>query len=174
MDKLKNFIDNNREAFENELLPEGHFERFKQKLPVKKNHRPLFINIGTVAVAASIILLLFFRLPLNTVTDEQDTTAYTCETKQEIEELRLYYNMQINEVIAQMETLYKNDRNPGAEELLKETKKVLTDNYMFEENILPTLPCSNNGLYAMTQHYNNSLESLSFMLELMEHVTDHN
>ena len=25
MDKLKNFIDTNREAFEDDLLPEGHF-----------------------------------------------------------------------------------------------------------------------------------------------------
>lgn len=34
MDKLKNFIDTNREAFEDDLLPEGHFERFEQKLAV--------------------------------------------------------------------------------------------------------------------------------------------
>ena len=34
MDKLKNFIDANRDAFkEDEMLPEGHFERFEQKLP---------------------------------------------------------------------------------------------------------------------------------------------
>lgn len=34
MDKLKNFIDANRNAFEeDEILPEGHFERFEQKLP---------------------------------------------------------------------------------------------------------------------------------------------
>ena len=32
MDKLKNFIDANRDAFEeDEMLPEGHFERFEQK-----------------------------------------------------------------------------------------------------------------------------------------------
>ena len=35
MDKLKNFIDTNREAFEDDLLPEGHFERFV-------NHRCLY------------------------------------------------------------------------------------------------------------------------------------
>lgn len=33
MDKLKNFIDTNKEAFEDDLLPEGHFERFEKKLP---------------------------------------------------------------------------------------------------------------------------------------------
>ena len=30
MDKLKNFIDTNRAAFEDDLLPEGQFERFEQ------------------------------------------------------------------------------------------------------------------------------------------------
>lgn len=45
-------------------------------------------------------------------------------------------------------------------------------NYMFEETILPTLPCSNDGLFAMTQHYSNSLEGLTLMLKQMEQVTD--
>ena len=100
------------------------------------------------------------------------TTAQTCETQEEIEELRLYYNMQMNDVLAQMKKLYKQDRTPGAEELLQESKRILTDNYMFEETILPTLPCSNDGLFAMTQHYSNSLEGLTLMLKQMEQVTD--
>ena len=68
--------------------------------------------------------------------------------KEEIEELRLYYNMQMSDIISQMQAMYKLQQTPGAEELLKETKRVLTDNYMFEETVLPTLPCSNAGLYA--------------------------
>ena len=74
----------------------------------------------------------------------------------------------MNEIISQMQAMYKQQRIPGSEELLKETKRVLTDNYMFEETVLPTLPCSNDGLYAMNQHYSTSLESLNIMLEQME------
>ena len=80
--------------------------------------------------------------------------------------------MQLNDVLTQMKKLYKQDRTPGAEELLQESKRILTDNYMFEETILPTLPCSNDGLFAMTQHYSNSLEGLTLMLKQMEQVTD--
>lgn len=43
MDKLKNFIDTNREAFEDDLLPEGHFERFEQKLAVPRKSRARYI-----------------------------------------------------------------------------------------------------------------------------------
>ena len=47
MDKLKNFIDANRDAFkEDEMLPEGHFERFEQKLPKpRKNRAALYLSL---------------------------------------------------------------------------------------------------------------------------------
>ena len=174
MDKLKNFIDNNRDAFNDESLPEGHFERFEQKLPRPRTNRAILYSLSAFAVAASIALLFLFHMPGGTSipTTPHKTTAQACETKEEIEELRLYYNMQMHDVLSQMEALYKQDRTPGAAELLRETKRVLTDNYMFEETILPTLPCSNDGLFAMNQHYSNSLESLSFMLRQMEQVAN--
>ena len=131
MDKLKNFIDANRDAFEeDEMLPEGHFERFEQKLPKPRKNRAALYNLSAFAIAASIALLLLFRLPGGTGLPEPP------------------------------------------EELLQESKRILTDNYMFEETILPTLPCSNDGLFAMTQHYSNSLEGLTLMLKQMEQVTD--
>ena len=104
------------------------------------------------------------------------TGQHACEVKEEIEELRLYYNMQMSDIISQMQAMYKLQRIPGAEDLLKETKRVLTDNYMFEETVLPILPCSNAGLYAMNLHYSTSLESLNIMLKQMENMktTDNN
>ena len=105
MDKLKNFIDANRDAFEEgEILPEGHFERFEQKLPKSRKNRAALYSLSAFAIAASIALLLLFRLPGGTGLPEpaQKTTAQTCETQEEIEELRLYYNMQMNDVLAQM------------------------------------------------------------------------
>lgn len=174
MDKLKNFIDNNREAFEDESLPTGHFERLEQKLAKPRRNRTLVYSLSAFAVAASVALLFLFQLPGGThiPTPPRQAAAQGCETKEEIEELRLFYNMQMHDVLSQMETLYKQHRTPGTADLLRETKRVLTDNYMFEETVLPTLPCSNDGLFAMNQHYSNSLESLSFMLKQMERAND--
>ena len=54
MDKLKNFIDANRDAFEeDEMLPEGHFERFEQKLPKPRKNRAALYNLSAFAIAAS-------------------------------------------------------------------------------------------------------------------------
>ncbi|MCD7849017.1 MAG: hypothetical protein LUH63_04340 [Parabacteroides sp.] len=164
MDKLKNFIDTNREAFDDDLLAEGHFERFKQKLAAPRKSRATLYSLCAFAAAACIALLFLFRMPGGTPLPQ----PHKCQMKEEIEELRLYYNMQMNSIISQMQEMYKQQRIPGSEELLKETKRVLTDNYMFEETVLPTLPCSNDGLYAMNQHYSTSLESLNIMLKQME------
>lgn len=174
MDRLKNFIDTNREAFEDDLLPEGHFGRFELKLAAPRKSRAALYSLCAFAAAACIALLLLFKLPGGTPLHTQPGQAATCEVKEEIEELRLYYNMQMSDIISQMQAMYKQQRIPGTEELLEETKRVLTDNYMFEETILPTLPCSNAGLYAMNMHYSTSLESLNIMLEQMEKMKDFN
>ena len=171
MDKLKNFINTHREEFDKDELPEGHLERFEQRLPTVHRKHMLLHRLCAVAVAASLALFVFFQFFSEPETDSQ---MYVCETRDEMEDLKMYYNMQINDVITRMEDLYEKDQTPGAEELLDETKKVLTDNYMFEETVLPKLPCSNDALFAITLHYNSSLKSLSFMLKQMEHITEKN
>lgn len=215
MDKLKDFIDIHKEAFEEENLPAGHFERFEQKLAAsdltqaEENERPVELSTdspgeattggaenepqplrrtlprknlrlyslwGSFAAVAVVALLFLLRIPGGTplpspAPSPETPTASTCQAREEIDELRLYYTMQINETMARIKTLYKHDKSPGAAELMAATQKVLTDNYMFEETVLPTLPCSNDALFAVTQHYTNSLESLSIMLKQMERVT---
>ncbi|MCD8137237.1 MAG: hypothetical protein LUH01_15315 [Parabacteroides gordonii] len=176
MDKLKNFIDTNKEAFEDDLLPEGHFERFEKKLPPARRNRFGLYSLCAFAAAASIALLFLFRLPGGTPAplNQQTTVQKTCQAKTEIDELRVYYNMQMDDILAKMETLYKQEQAPGAAGLLQESRKILKDNHMFEETILPTLPCSNDALFAMNQHYSTSIETLNFMLEQMERVTTDN
>lgn len=173
MDKLKDFIDKNRDAFDNDMLPEGHLERFIPKLPHSKRSKQirLYSLVGAIAAAVA-MLVLVLDIPTDSGWNNPAEIAVSETDDHELKELRLYYNMQMNSVLSQMETLYKTNNTPGTAELIKETKRVLADNYMFEETVLPTLPSSNIGLYAMTQHYNTSLESLSFMLRQMQNVTN--
>ena len=170
MDKLKNFIDMNREAFEDDLLPEGHLGRFEQKLAAPRKSRVTLHIFCAFAAAACIALLLLFKLPGGTPLHTQPGQAHTCEMKEEIEELRLYYNIQMNNIISQMQIIYKQRQTPGTEKLLEETERVLTDNCKFEETVLPTLPCSNTVLYALNLHSSVSLESLNIMLRQMENM----
>ncbi|MDH6307019.1 hypothetical protein M2459_003708 [Parabacteroides sp. PF5-5] len=175
MDKLKHFIDNNKEAFDDEFLPEGHFERFEKKLPSPPHKRQgKLFSLLSFAAAAAVTLFVFLKIQ-GDLKDApiQQSTVYTCETQTEIEELRVYYNMQMNEVSAQIRALYKSEQVPGGLELLEETKRVLKSSEEFEVKVLPTLPCSDDGLFAMNQHYKNSLGSLQIMLKQMEIATEY-
>lgn len=168
MDKLKQFIDDHRDEFDEIDLPTGHLERFEKKLSSRKKRHTLWYTIYGVAAAACIALLIFFKPSTDLFIENDDPAANVCE----IEELQLYYTMQMNDVLAQIEAAYEKDVSPGTTQLMQAIKGVLSDSDQFEEKVLPTLPCSEEGIYAMNQHYKNSLISLQIMLEQMENVTE--
>lgn len=168
MDKLKQFIDDHRDEFDDIELPKGHLERFEKKLPSHAKRRTLWFSIYGAAAAACIALLIFFKPSTDLYIDDDDPTANVCE----IEELQLYYTMQINEVLARIEAVDEKETSPKSAQLVKASKQVLSDNGRFEEEVLPSLPCSEEGIYAMNQHYRNSLRSLQIMLDQMEDKTN--
>ncbi|MDR1557907.1 MAG: hypothetical protein LBS88_12905 [Tannerellaceae bacterium] len=172
MDKLKDFIGKNREAFDEDLLPEGHFGRFRKKLERKKKIRRL--SLWSISIAAGIGLCFFLKIQSERKDTHQQPALFTCEAEEEIEELRLYYKMQMYEVEAQIKDLCAGRETPGSIELMKETEQVIQTTYDFEAMILPSLPCSDAGVFAMNQHYSNSLRSLNFMLTQMEHIVNIN
>ncbi len=172
MDKLKSYINTHRDAFEDDLLPEGHFERFEQKLPAGRRRPISFYTLVAMAAAASIALLLLWQLPITTVvpTEETPVQAETDSELQEMDELQFYYQMQVNDIMARMEKLYKQEQTTGTTGLMEASKQILADNLQFEEHILPTLSPSDDALFAITQHYSVSVNSLNLVLQQMEQV----
>ncbi|MDR1344738.1 MAG: hypothetical protein LBJ39_05225 [Tannerellaceae bacterium] len=171
MDKLKDFIDNNKNDFDNDLLPEGHLERFEKKLGDRK--RIPVRGLIAVTIAAAVLLTLFLRIQHEARYEVHDRMPFTfaCESEEEIEELRLYYRMQIYGVEAQIKELYaQGEEAPGSFELMEETQRVIQTTYDFEENIFPSLPCSEAGVFVMTQQYGNSIGSLNIMLKQMKRI----
>ncbi len=166
MDKLKDFIQDNIEAFEDDILPEGHFERFEQKLPREQKRRFSLFRLSALAAAASIALFILLSMPK----DEQDDhmMAFSQE-REEMDELQVYYRMQMEDILMQMETLSKQ-QSEGTADLLQASKQILHDNSIFEKTILPTLPCSGKGVLAMNQHYSASVKGLNIMLCQMKQV----
>ncbi|MDR2811428.1 MAG: hypothetical protein LBB84_12905 [Tannerellaceae bacterium] len=173
MDKLKNFVETNREDFEDDFLPEGHIARFEKKLEKKKYRRTRAVTALTMT-AAAVALFLFL---LKTQGDTRNILPgqplpFVCESEGEIEELRMYYNMRMYDVETQVEDLYAQGENSGSLELMEEVERVMQTTYNFETDILPTLPCSETALFVLNQHYGNSLESLNFMLRQMQQIVN--
>ncbi|MDL2221340.1 hypothetical protein LJC35_02155 [Parabacteroides sp. OttesenSCG-928-N08] len=174
-DKLKQFVAQHRDEFEDELLPEGHTLRFEEKL--NRQRRPSQakrFSLVALALAAAVALLLLFRLPFGMVGggNEEDADSAVCELQQEVEGIQRYYQMQMNNILMQMEDLYAVNREPGLETLLRESKRVQQQSERFEEKILPALPCDEKAILVLKQHYGNSVESMQLMLQQMEQVAD--
>ena len=184
MDKLKDFIDTNRTAFDEAYpLPKGHEARFMDRLEEEKpmvtlRKRPLskgLYLLYAITMAASVALLLLLRFSTSHPTEATD--PYLAEVQQiqtEMEELQTYYHMQMRTVREQMKQLTEQQPSPGVLAIWQESELILADNYSFEQNELPLLPTENEALYTLTQHYGNSLETLQFMLAKMEQMSETN
>ena len=172
MDHLKQFITENREAFDEESLPDGHEMRFVQKINTNRSSKKRRLGMYTLLIAASVLLLMLIRFSFTVIPEEGSpavSSSQVCAMRHEIDGLQLYYTMQVNDVVLQMAAFAKCDL-PGARDLLNEMDLVLYDNAQFEKQVLPALPCSNTAIYAMSQHYNASLEALQLMLAQLEQM----
>ncbi len=170
MDKLKDFIQDNIEAFDEDFLPEGHFERFEKKLPREQKRRFSLFRLSALAAAASLALFFLIGTPKG---KQDDFLASLAQEKEEMDGLQMYYRMQMDEILLQMEELGKRQA-AGSADLLQESRQIMQDCRTFEETVLPTLPCSGEGVLAMSQHYNASVEGLNIMLRRMKQVANEN
>lgn len=174
MDKFKNFIDNNREAFEQENPPEGHELRFQEKLKKRKrsNIRSLMAIGGTIA--AAIFLLLMLLHPSSEIFDTEDANNgwELCENSDEMNEMKYYYNTRMNNLIQNMQAVYDQSSVPGLKELIEQSEVIISNTHTFEENVLPELPCSDRSLYILKTHYDSSLNSLLYLEEQMNEITN--
>ncbi|MDD2437614.1 MAG: hypothetical protein PHG27_05870 [Massilibacteroides sp.] len=167
MDKLKDFIENNKQAFDEVELPVGHAERFREKLNTQRRTRVKRNVYLWIAVAACLGVLLTIRIQF-----QKNNAADSCELTQEIQDVRMYYNMQITAVVSEMEELYKQKQSSAGLGLLKESQVVLASTRDFENRIFPSLPCSEEALFAMSQHYDASITGMNILLKQMQNVTN--
>ncbi len=167
MDKLKGYIDKNKQEFDDIELPVGHAERFQENLKRRRKQTVRRRLAWGVAVAACLGILFAVQTLYN-----KESTEKLCELSTEIMEVRTYYNMQISATIAQMEELYKEHQTPGRLELLRQTQAVIAENQNFENKILPVFPCSEEALFAMNQHYDASLSGMNILLRQMQKAVE--
>lgn len=173
MEKLRQFIENHRDEFDDEPLLEGHWERFEQKLaavePQQPTKRVWLWAVAGLAAAAAVALLLWLQ-PTRIVTDPSDGMVQEdwLAMQQEFLETQGYYQMRMNDLTDRLDQLCKQKRTEEAEQLLQAAWQVRSDVKEFEHEVVPTLPCDEDGLYALAQTYSLGIGSLTFLLDRME------
>ncbi|MDD6210621.1 MAG: hypothetical protein PUB21_08465 [Bacteroidales bacterium] len=163
MDKLKQFIADHCTAFDTDDLPSGHQLRFKEKLPAKRiifQSRYLYF----LSVAA-VVLFACFILPYTLNNKPQTIHSINCQTSEDMQYLSMYYNWQLYDISNQLKLKLSKQNSPGGQYLLQESTRILTSGEYFEDTVVPSLPCTQQSLFAITKFYNANLESLNFMLQ---------
>ena len=182
MDKLEDFIGQNRELFDQTELPSGHKARFLEKLATAdlsaENSSPAansslagksarFGKAAAWLVAASVAAALAFTFFTSFPTEER---GESCELNPQIAELRLYYNMQMEDLMMQMKSEMEKRDNPAFAVLITEGKKIQSACEEFDKTIALELPCSDKGIYAFNQQYASSLEGMQILYKQMQYI----
>lgn len=167
MDQLKRFIERNRAAFDAGELPPGHLERFSSKLgrqprPALRRHLLRYGIVGACA-AAALLLCLTGR----NIYDFASTPV--CPATSELREIQIYYHMQLNEILEQIEALPgTGDKLIEKRQILQEAARILSRQRDFENKVIPELPCTDNAVFVLDQYYSTTVRSFRFMLSRLE------
>lgn len=167
MDQLRQFISHNREAFETGELPAGHLIRFNRKLDRKqtqKNRNRWFLYSLITGCAAIGFLVFLIRSQTN-----HTGSAENCTTVAELREVQLYYHIQLNQVLKQIqETAEIGGNTLEKRQILQEAARIFSQQQDFEEKIIPQLPCDENTVFVIDQYYSTTLRTFRFMLSRLE------
>ena len=173
MDKLKKYIDENMEDFNDFELPEGHLERFDAKLKKTSSKRiSLYWISGAVAAVAMMILIIS---GLKEQPDDQSSVVAETESKcseiqEEINQLTFYYNMKVCDLLSKIEDVCVKSNSNEAKEILESSKTVHNDVMDFENNIVPDLPCSDLSFEIITRQYDANIASLQLILDQAQRI----
>ena len=173
MEKLRQFIENHRDEFDDEPLLDGHWERIEQKLAAVEPQQPkkmfwLWPAAGLVAAAAIVLLLWLQPVPVEPDSSHEVEQQELTAMELEFQEAQGYYQMRMNDLTDRLDQLCKQKRTEEAEQLLQAAWQVRSDVKEFEHEVVPTLPCDEDGLYALAQTYSLGIGSLTFLLDRME------
>lgn len=177
MDRLKDFIEQHRDEFEQEPMPEGHWERFACKLDAQQafhkkenpHRRRLYLYLS--AAAAACIALLLCLSPDIRQNEPADPLALQAKAVHcEFGEVQFYYRMQMEAIVSEMEEINNRENSEASLHLLSESRKILQNNDCFAEKIAPSLPVSTEGLNTANLYYQCNLNSLKQMLQSLKQL----
>lgn len=171
MDRLKDYIQQNREAFDEIPLPEGHLERFAARLEKEETKKTVPLWHKLVPLAAAVALFFCLSIPF-WMHQPVSPDAYVCELHSEMGELHTYYRMQLEDHLMELETASKENPSEAVTHLLEAALQIEASCQQFDNQVLPTLPCSDEGIFAINQQYQNSLNSMQILCQQLNRVKE--
>ncbi|MDR2027698.1 MAG: hypothetical protein LBQ01_09105 [Prevotellaceae bacterium] len=162
MSELKKYLKENRNIFDDQTPPDGHFERFESRLDrlaEKKKSRQTSKTrlVATVAIAASILFAVvagIWSLKPAEKNPEQISSEFA--------ETETFYRTQMNEQIAAIQCKLDKADEETRNQLEKDLQILTEDNNIFVEEI-KEYTNEEMAIYYLVKHYSANLQSLQFI-----------
>jgi hypothetical protein len=171
MDKLEKYINDNRDAFDDEPL-EGHFQRFDEKLKQlnQTQKRPvpsfLFLKIASVLVIVLLSANLIFSLLRKTPEKEMESLA-----SKEMNDAVHFYSVKISSGMNQLNNLA--GQGIGSEKEVSQLKKEMEEmDLLFQslQNEYSANPNDERIINAMIEHYQTKLNIINRIKSDLENI----
>ncbi|MFV0376993.1 MAG: hypothetical protein ACK5JD_06775 [Mangrovibacterium sp.] len=174
-DLLEKMICENKNAFE-EDAPEGHFERFEQRLkkqqqPPAGNHKKKYLQI---AAAAAFVLLLGnqLRMYLQQAVVQPETYGFSLSSiSPEYGEVEYYYTSTWDKSMSHWQKLVANGLiSTEEQQLLKDEMNEFDQTYQKLQQELKSKPDDERIINAMLELYQTRLAIINLIIEKLENL----
>lgn len=147
MSNIEDTINNNPGAFSNEEPPQGHLNRFEQRLtPENKILWPVLKAAAGILLIVSLSMAFYYRQVADNVSLRN--------ISMELAETESFYESVFNKKLEQAETML----NPEQFKTVKKELKVMDQNYLHLKNDFKMNPDDQRIIHAMINHYQLKIE----------------
>lgn len=172
-DLLEKLIRENKVKFESEA-PEGHFERFEEKLNHEfgKKKNPKFQYLWQIAAAIVFVLLVGnqVRMYMQTETEEAQPVSLG-SVSPEYAEVEFYYTSAIEQGMKTWNQLVKNGNiSPENQRLMSEEIEEFEETYASLQKELQANPDDERVINAMLEVYRSKLSIINLIIEKLEYI----
>ena len=163
MNDLEKYIKNKREAFDDSLPPEGHFERFREKMDVNPKRHFLFSLRIAAAILAGVIIagISIFSLGLSNT-----ESKFYASFDQELKETIYFYSTKNAEMEEEINKLNFSDETEK-HEIFRDIKSYDRNIDKIKEDLI-MFPSDERVRNALIEHHRSKTDLLEFIISQIE------
>ena len=164
MDKLKEYIKNNRRKFDDIEPTDGHIERFAARLNARQPKQPkrsIRILVTAISGIAAAILVALMVLPTKQAAD-------SCTLSSELAEVSGYYATMLEQEIEKIQQLVAYTDSETKAELLSDIMIMREESSEFLQQICASHMDDADSIPFVVMHYQGKIDALQVTVSLLE------
>lgn len=173
MERIEEYIFKHRTEFDSDEPIDGHFDRFKEKLSVRRGERRknmLIVYTATAAAAVVIIMVgltLMWRLGGELINAKSHFTDQTLPS--EINQVDQYYRYRVSQKQRVINNMLRGKMLITKREITN-TLSELNKNYNNLRKEMGEFPSTEKATYALTLHYQHQLDVMDRYIAQLQNV----